>query len=88
MRMLGNPLGEDPSVISGRSGAVTAGIVSVLMKDDCLQEAKKALGLDRHSIILLINTEGDTDPDHYRKVVWEGSYSNKWISEENKERIL
>ena len=27
------------------------------------------------SQILLINTEGNTDPDHFRRVVWEGGVS-------------
>ena len=30
--------------------------------------------LDRHSVVLLINTEGDTDQRSYRDVVWGGRY--------------
>lgn len=30
------------------------------------------LGLNSDSVILVINTEGDTDTKHYREVVWEG----------------
>lgn len=30
---------------------------------------KQALGLDEHSVVLLLNTEGATDPDDYRRVV-------------------
>lgn len=74
MRILGNPLGMDPSVISGESGAVTAGVLSMLMTHPELAGAKEQLGLDRHSRVLLISTEGDTDPEHYRRVVWEGQY--------------
>ena len=29
----------------------------------------RALSLDESSVILLINTEGDTDPEHWREVV-------------------
>jgi diaminopropionate ammonia-lyase len=70
MRILANPLGCDPHVVSGESGAaVGVGLVSLLAED-----IKKALKLDRDSKILIISTEGDTDPDHYRKVVWDGAY--------------
>jgi diaminopropionate ammonia-lyase len=70
MRILANPLGCDPHVVSGESGAaVGVGLVSLLAED-----MKKALKLDRDSKILIISTEGDTDPDHYRKVVWDGAY--------------
>ena len=32
------------------------------------------LGLDEQSVVLVINTEGDTDVAHYREVVWEGKH--------------
>jgi diaminopropionate ammonia-lyase len=38
-------------------------------------ELMKRLSLDQHSRILLISTEGDTDVQHYREVVWEGKHS-------------
>ncbi|WP_027417653.1 diaminopropionate ammonia-lyase [Aneurinibacillus terranovensis] len=74
MRMLGNPLGDDPRVISGESGAVTTGLISFLMKEEILQEARERLQLDEHSRILVFNTEGDTDPENYRRIVWDGAY--------------
>jgi len=77
MRVLGNPIGEDSRIISGESGAVTMGLLSLLLTDPKLQAAKKQLGLDETSQILLISTEGDTDPDAYRKIVWDGLYSNE-----------
>ena len=30
------------------------------------------LGIDRHSQILFINTEGNTDPKHFRQIIWDG----------------
>lgn len=72
MRILGNPLGDDSRVISGESGAVTTGILYKIMKDNRLKELRHSLQLNSHSKILMINTEGDTDPDQYRRVVWEG----------------
>ena len=74
MRVLGNPLAEDLRVISGESGAVTAGLLFELMTSKDLEAAKAKLGLNKDSRILLFSTEGDTDPDHYRSVVWDGRY--------------
>lgn len=76
MRILGNPLRGDDRVISGESGAVTTGVVRSIMQDNTLREVRKRLKLDAKSNILLFNTEGDTDPDNYRRIVWDGAYPN------------
>ena len=60
MRILGEPLGDDPAIESGESGAVTAGVLAALMRDPSLEDAREKLGLGPQSRILLINTEGDT----------------------------
>ena len=73
MRMLAAPVKGDPAVTSGESGAVGMGVVDALMTDPAYAELKNALGLDRHSQVLLISTEGDTDPEKYRDIVWNGS---------------
>lgn len=70
MRVLGNPLGEDDRVISGESGAAPVGLVYDLMTAEDSIGIAKEIGLDEKSVILVISTEGDTDPNHYRKVVW------------------
>jgi len=72
MRMLGNPLGTDHKIVSGESGAVTTGILSELIKKEYLREARSALKLGPDSQVLLFSTEGDTDPEMYRKIVWDG----------------
>ena len=72
MRILGNPLPGDPRVISGESGSVTTGLLYSLQKD--FLEGRKLLGLNKSSRVVLINTEGDTDPNHYLEVVWSGKY--------------
>jgi diaminopropionate ammonia-lyase len=74
MRILANPLGCDPHIISGESGAVGMGLVSLLAENRKLKDMKNTLKLNQDSKILIISTEGDTDPDHYRKVVWDGAY--------------
>ncbi len=74
MRMLGAPLKGDPQVISGESGAVSMGLISSIMQMDELKDLREALKLDRNSKILMFSTEGDTDPESYRNIVWNGAY--------------
>lgn len=74
MRVLGNPLGTDPRVISGESGAVGLGILSAVHFHPQREALMNKLGLDSRSVVLVISTEGDTDVEHYREVVWEGKY--------------
>jgi diaminopropionate ammonia-lyase len=74
MRLLGAPLPGDPRIISGESGAVTAGLLLALTRDAGLEALRRQLGLGAGSRILLFSTEGDTDPDSYRRIVWDGQY--------------
>lgn len=75
MRLLGAPAKGDPQVVSGESGAVSAGLIATLMTDDNYKEIKEAVGLDEHSVVLFFSTEGDTDPQRYREIVWDGAFS-------------
>lgn len=77
MRILGNPLGGDARVVSGESGAVTTGIVSLIMSRQELSSIRVALGLDASSRVLVFSTEGDTDPQKYRSVVWDGELPSR-----------
>ncbi|MGG5341060.1 diaminopropionate ammonia-lyase [Enterococcus sp. AZ192] len=70
MRMLGAPLKGDPQVISGESGAVAMGLVATAMKDPEYKELRDVLKLDENSTVLMFSTEGDTDPDNYKKILW------------------
>ena len=74
MRILGNPLDDDPRVVSGESGAVTTGLVAELMQNRSLDYLRDRIGLNKASRILCISTEGDTDRTNYRRVVWDGLY--------------
>lgn len=76
MRILGNPLKGDPKIISGESGAVGLGILSLILEENALKEIAENLNINKDSKILIISTEGDTDPVSYRKIVWDGSYAN------------
>ncbi|MDA3810492.1 MAG: hypothetical protein PF518_09220 [Spirochaetaceae bacterium] len=73
MRIYATPLKGDPFIVSGESGAVTLGALTGILKEEGLQDLKKALKLDSQSQILLINTEGNTDPVLFRQIIWEGS---------------
>lgn len=74
MRILGNPLGNDPRVISGESGASTLGFVAEVMTNEALWELREMLGLNKDSRVLVFSTEGDTDKANYRKIVWDGLF--------------
>lgn len=76
MRVYNAPLNGDLSIISGESGAVTMGILFEIMKNKELIDLKEALKLDENSRVLLFSTEGNTDPDVYREIVWNGDYSS------------
>jgi len=73
MRIYATPLAGDPFIVSGESGAVTLGALASIMKGWTNEPLRKALGLDAGSQILLVNTEGNTDPLHFRQVIWEGA---------------
>ena len=77
MRMLGNPMGDDARIVSGESGAAGMGLIYEIMKNPALAELKTALSFDENARVLLISTEGDTDKENYRRIVWEGAYPLK-----------
>ena len=71
-RIYSAPVKGDKQVISGESGSVTMGLVHALMTKPEYQDLKEALKLDENSEVLLVSSEGDTDPDRYREITWEG----------------
>lgn len=75
MRMLAAPIKGDPAVCSGESGAVGMGVIATIMTDPDYAELKAALELNENSKVLLFSTEGDTDPDKYKSIVWGGEYA-------------
>jgi len=75
MRVYGMPVAGDPFIVSGESGAVTLGALMFMMDYSGLADLKKRMKLGPDSQILLINTEGNTDPEDFRRIVWEGGNS-------------
>jgi len=75
MRILASPLGTDGRIVSGESGASGFGLACELMLNPQLKAEREALGLDSSARLLCISTEGDTDRENYRRIVWQGAYS-------------
>ena len=73
MRILSSPLDGDVRVVSGESGAVGVGLLSVLMRDE-YEEERRQMGIDENSVILFFSTEGATDPQKSLDIVWSGEY--------------
>ena len=67
MRAYANPVGSDKAIVSGESGAVTYGLVNRILQDEALRNLFR---INADSRILLINTEGDTDPEGYQRIVY------------------
>ena len=74
MRILGNPAKKDDRVISGESGAAAFGCVAEIMTNPELAGLKAQLGLNEDSKVLFFSTEGDTDQENYKAIVWDGKY--------------
>lgn len=69
MRAYAAGLNGDPVIISGESGAASLGAARRLLEDPAFAEVKETISLNNRSVLLLINTEGDTDPENYRRVI-------------------
>jgi diaminopropionate ammonia-lyase len=66
MRILANGIGEDLPIVAGESGcAGMAALLAAAMQPNI----KHQLHLDKHSRVLLFNTEGATDPTIYQAIV-------------------
>ena len=72
MRVYGVPMRGDPFIVSGESGAVTLGALMYLAKYEGARSLRDRLDLGPGSHVLLINSEGNTAPDDFRHIVWEG----------------
>jgi len=76
MRVLGAPLPGDTRIISGESGASSMGFLLELLGNKNLAQLREQAGITKDSRFLLFSTEGDTDPDNYLDIVWNGKYQS------------
>ncbi len=66
MRFAAAPLADDPALVLGESGAAAlAGLIAAAGE----REARAALGLDAQARVIVIGSEGATDPEIYRRLV-------------------
>jgi len=73
-RILANPPAGDPRIEAGESGSVGIGLLDLIANCEPLQPLKQALEIGPESRLLFFNTEGATDPENYREIVWHGKY--------------
>lgn len=69
MRGYYHPLKDDPQIVSGESGSSGLAALLALATSPKLAEVRQKLPLGPQSRVLLVNTEGDTDPENFRKVI-------------------
>lgn len=69
MRRFAAGQGGDPAIVSGESGAAGLAGLLALCREPELEDARRELGLGPKARVLLVSTEGDTDPVNYRRVV-------------------
>ena len=74
MRILSSPLPGDERIVSGESGASAFGCVMEILSNPALSSLRDQLGIDSQSRLLFISTEGATDRENYRAIVWNGKY--------------
>lgn len=66
MKLLARPAADDPAIVAGETGG--AGLGALLAARD-YPEIRATLALGTDSRVLLLGSEGDTDPAIYRQVV-------------------
>jgi diaminopropionate ammonia-lyase len=74
MRILANPLAGDDRIEAGESGAVGIGLLDLIANHADCYALRQSLQIGPDSTVLLFNTEGATDPDNYREILWYGKY--------------
>ena len=68
IRKLSNPIKLDSKIISGESGASTLGALIGLCSSSIFKDFNLNCRINNKSSILLISTEGDTDPSNYDRI--------------------
>lgn len=69
MRRLARPVPGDPTIVGGESGVAGLAGLRMVSRD---MRGRHQLGLDSRSRVMVIGSEGDTDPEFYARVVGAG----------------
>lgn len=73
MRLAATPLPGDPAFVAGESGAPGLGLAALLLQKPRLQPLRQMLNLNAASVLLCLNTEGDTVPR-----IWRQAQAGGW----------
>jgi diaminopropionate ammonia-lyase len=69
MRAFAHPLEGDVRIHAGASGSAALGGLLAICRDPSMKAVRDDLGLDRSAQVLVVVSEGVTDPDHWRATV-------------------
>lgn len=69
MRMLADPIFNDPAIIAGESGAAGVAAFLAILREKKFKSLIKHLNINATSKILFFNTEGDTDPESFLEII-------------------
>lgn len=69
IRQLAYPNAGDPTVIAGACGACGLAVLLAVMNDSTLRTVRETAQIGSDSRVLVINSEGATDPEIYRSIV-------------------
>jgi diaminopropionate ammonia-lyase len=69
MRQFYFPWAGDSRIVSGESGAAGLAALLAIVESDRLAPVRSRIGIGADSRVLIFNTEGDTDPEHFRRIV-------------------
>lgn len=61
---------KDPAIVSGETGTTGLGLLMATQQTPAIRQALK---LDKHSRVLILGSEGDTDPEIYQAVVGQNA---------------
>lgn len=78
MRALAHPRGNDRVIVSGESAVAGIGVLLAATHDPAQRGLREGLGLTADARVLVVSTEGDTDPEHYRRIVNDRLYPAAW----------
>lgn len=73
MRDLAHPTEGDPVIVAGASGVCGLAVLLEILRDEALRPVREASSLSARSRVLVINTEGATDPELYARVTTTGN---------------
>ena len=68
MRRLYTPVRGDPQIISGEAGSAGLAGLMALCGAEEFTDARERLGISEETSVLVLNSEGDTDPVNFAKV--------------------